>query len=184
MGLDMYLTKKTYVKHWNHNKENFDITVTKGGSPVSHIQPKRVSYIEEEVGYWRKANQIHSWFVENVQKGEDDCGDYWISDEQMQELLDTVRQVLASVELIDGVVQNGSHASKETGGKWEPILEKGKIVDNSDTAEKLLPATSGFFFGSTDYDEYYIDNLKRTEEILVSALAEAQHGDFYYHSSW
>lgn len=26
-----------------------------------------------EVGYWRKANAIHKWFVDNVQDGEDDC---------------------------------------------------------------------------------------------------------------
>ena len=31
------------------------------------------SRIIEQVGYWRKANQIHNWFVENVQDGEDDC---------------------------------------------------------------------------------------------------------------
>lgn len=27
----------------------------------------------EEVAYWRKANQIHSWFVRHVQDGEDNC---------------------------------------------------------------------------------------------------------------
>lgn len=31
---------------------------------------KTISFnsIWSEVGYWRKANQIHNWFVENVQK--------------------------------------------------------------------------------------------------------------------
>ena len=27
----------------------------------------------KEVGYWRKANAVHKWFVDNVQNGEDDC---------------------------------------------------------------------------------------------------------------
>ena len=27
----------------------------------------------KEVGYWRKSNWIHKWFVENVQDGIDDC---------------------------------------------------------------------------------------------------------------
>ena len=27
----------------------------------------------KEVGYWRKANAIHKWFVDNVQDGQDDC---------------------------------------------------------------------------------------------------------------
>jgi hypothetical protein len=34
MGLDMYLSKKTYVKQWEHNppEETYEVTVTKGGS--------------------------------------------------------------------------------------------------------------------------------------------------------
>jgi len=73
MGLDMYLSKKTYVKYWEHNGDNnYEVTVTKAGKPTN-IDPKKVSYIVEEVGYWRKANQIHNWFVENVQNGIDEC---------------------------------------------------------------------------------------------------------------
>ncbi len=49
MGLDMYLSKKTYVKQWEHNgDDNFKVEVTKKGEVVSHIKPERVSYIEEE----------------------------------------------------------------------------------------------------------------------------------------
>ena len=33
------------------------------------------------------------------------------------------------------------------------------MADNS-KAEELLPTCSGFFFGSTDYDEYYFEDLK------------------------
>ena len=35
MGLDMYLTRKTYVKQWSHQtpEERFEITITKGGKP-------------------------------------------------------------------------------------------------------------------------------------------------------
>lgn len=33
------------------------------------------------------------------------------------------------------------------------------LTDNS-KAEELLPTCSGFFFGSTDYDEYYFEDLK------------------------
>ena len=49
---------------------------------------------EEEVGYWRKANHIHRWFVENVQNGQDDCGAYPVSPEQLDRLLRTCRRVL------------------------------------------------------------------------------------------
>jgi hypothetical protein len=156
MGLDMYLSKKTYVKQWEHQgDDSFKVEVTKKGEPVSHIKPERISYIEEEIGYWRKSNQIHNWFVQNVQNGTDDCGSYFVGKEQLEELLELCKQVLANHKL----------------------------------AEELLPAQGGFFFGSTDYDEYYYDDLTHTVQIIESLLSEQNergyiNGDIYYQSSW
>ena len=151
MGLDMYLSKKTYVKQWDHQspEEKYEVVVTKGGKPVDGIKASRVKYIEEEVGYWRKANQIHRWFVENVQEGKDDCGDYYVGDNQLQELLDVCKKVTA---------------------------------DNS-LAESLLPSASGFFFGGTNYDEWYFEDVKNTISILEDAL-QSKGGEIYYSSSW
>lgn len=93
MGLDMYLSKKTYVKYWEHNGDNnYEVTVTKAGKPTK-INPKKVSYIVEEVGYWRKANQIHQWFVGNVQGGVDDCRDAYVEREKLEELLNLCKIV-------------------------------------------------------------------------------------------
>ena len=93
MGLDMYLSKKTYVKYWDHNGDNnYDVKVTKAGNPTK-INPKKVSYIVEEVGYWRKANQIHQWFVDNVQGGVDDCRDAYVERYKLEELLNLCKIV-------------------------------------------------------------------------------------------
>ena len=93
MGLDMYLSKKTYVKYWEHNGDkNYDVKVTKAGEPTK-IDPKKVSYIVEEVGYWRKANAIHQWFVDNVQGGVDDCRDAYVEREKLEELLNLCKIV-------------------------------------------------------------------------------------------
>ena len=93
MGLDMYLSKKTYVKYWEHNGDNnYDVKVTKAGNPTK-IDPKKVSYIVEEVGYWRKANQIHQWFVDNVQGGVDDCRDAYVERGKLEELLNLCKIV-------------------------------------------------------------------------------------------
>ena len=51
--------------------------------------------VEVTCAYWRKANQIHRWFVDNVQGGNDNCGEYYVSQEQLQELLDLVKRTLA-----------------------------------------------------------------------------------------
>jgi hypothetical protein len=187
MGLDMYLTNKTYVKNWSHMKDEdkWGVSVTKGGNPVEFIKPERVREIEEEVCYWRKANAIHQWFVANVQNGEDDCGTYYVDDEKLQELLDACNKVLESVQLIEGIVTNGYTSEGAERGKMIPITEKGQIVDDAAIAEKLLPTTRGFFFGSTDYDQYYIDDLRHTKEVLEAVLAEDNsNASFYYHASW
>jgi hypothetical protein len=44
---------------------------------------------------------------------------------------------------------------------------------------------SGFFFGSTDYTEYYLKELERTRDVINAELAiEDNFADYYYHSSW
>jgi hypothetical protein len=151
MGLDMYLSKKSYV--WSYNR----IKLTELGLDFSKVQgleqvkPERVSYVVEDVGYWRKANAIHNWFVKNVQDGKDDCGEYYVSGFDLQNLLDTVNDVLA----------------------------------DPSKAHELLPSQSGFFFGSTDYDEWYFKDLKDTREIIKKVLAEGEEtGSYYYRSSW
>ena len=69
MGLDMYLHKKTYVKNWEYMspEELHEVTVKKNGQELPNIKKERISSIEESVAYWRKANHIHQWFVDNVQ---------------------------------------------------------------------------------------------------------------------
>lgn len=186
MGLDMYLTKRTYVKNWNHMKpeERHQVTVLKGGQPVTDIQPERVREIIEEVAYWRKANAIHKWFVDNCQDGVDDCRDAYVSAEQLGQLRDLCRQVLDTAKTQDGKVKNGSHCGPETEGKWVDNLEDGKVITNPTAVAELLPCASGFFFGSTEYDGYYLDDVQETFDVLSKLLEEDPKGDYYYHSSW
>lgn len=155
MGLDMYLTRKLYVKNWEHMKPSERHTITiqhEDGSPVL-VNPAKISYIEEQVGYWRKANQIHKWFVDNVQDGEDNCEPHHVNREQLQALYDLCLQV------------------------------KERKVQ----ASEALPTASGFFFGGTDYDEYYYQDIDETIEILKEVLAVPENkddGEYYYQSSW
>lgn len=181
MGLDMYFTKKYYI--WTKDREKVKITGVKG------VNSRKVKEISEDAGYWRKANAIHNWFVQNVQDGEDDCKEYYVSEEQMKELLDVVNKVLKASKLVKGKIQNGSRSYKdEKTGKWvsnEPIMEDGEYVEDPSVAEELLPNTEGFFFGSQAYDQYYIADLKETKKILETALKDNGKGaEFYYSSSW
>ena len=59
----------------------------------------------------------------------------------------------------------------------------GKFIEDPSLAKELLPTGEGFFFGSNDYDEYYLQDLIDTKEILEKALKH-KDGEFYYDSSW
>jgi len=66
----------------------------------------------------------------------------------------------------------------------ETLLELCRKVkaDNS-LADSLLPSASGFFFGGTEYDEWYFNGIDNTIQILEEAL-EDDRADYYYSSSW
>ena len=160
MGLDMHLSKKTYVQNWDHHtpEERHEVIVKKGGKLVETIKAHRVKYIEEEVAYWRKANHIHKWFVDTVQGGEDNCNQYYVENGDLVNLLEVCK----------------------------------KVKEDPSKAEELLPTTEGFFFGSTDYNEYYMKDIDYTIEILEEAISEYEleaankryNGDYFYSSSW
>jgi len=110
MGLDMYLEKRTDVRHWSFQKEEeqFEVVVKKGGVTYPKINPKNVTTIVEEVGYWRKANQIHRWFVENVQDNVDNCGEYFVPKVKLEELLELCQKVKADNSLAGVLLPTGT----------------------------------------------------------------------------
>ena len=183
MGLDMYFERRHSVHNWKYTPpdERYTIEISRGGKvvPKTEIDPASITSIIEDAGYWRKANAIHQWFVENVQDGNDDCKEYRVSTEKMRELLARVNKVLAASELVPGKVQNG-YTFKD--GKEVPILVDGKRIKDPTVAKELLPTQEGFFFGGTYYDQWYVEDLERTKEILEEALARP--GNYYYGSSW
>lgn len=141
--------------------------------------------IIEQVGYWRKANEIHNWFVENVQDGIDDCDYHHEVTEEMLELLrSTCKAVIKASKLVNGKIECGY--TFDDNGNRVYSYEDGLIIEDSSVAERLLPTTSGFFFGSTRYDEWYINDLKETIEIIDNVLATTDFETqmIYYVSSW
>ena len=94
MGLDMYLNAKKYL--FSYPEDGTDAQTAKAIAEQMGLPDVRVKQIEAEAMYWRKANAIHQWFVDNVQGGTDDCGEYEASREQLQELLDLITEVIDS----------------------------------------------------------------------------------------
>ena len=178
MGLDMYLYKSKKVEGFTadeYNKiadyvseninspveiANHDLEKATGVVGANQLKEAIVKCGEhftwysifKDIGYWRKANQIHNWFVEHVQNGVDECQLSIVSKEQLENLLEAANHVL-------------KHQEK---------------------ADDVLPTRGGFFFGATDYDEYYVAQVKETIRIITKVL---QKTDFekeiiFYRSSW
>ena len=138
MGLDMSILAKQY------SSNSVDNVNEHGWKIVSNTY---------EVGYWRKANAIHNWFVKNVQDGRDDCQQAYVSRSQLADLSSICKQVLAA--------RNTENANE--------------------IAAKLLPTTSGFFFGNPADDYYKQQDLAFVQQ----ARAEIFTGlKVFYNSSW
>lgn len=150
MGLDMYFTARRSFWDFKDGAEGASKVISlfpelPEGTKTSNLT------VSVEFGYWRKANAIHAWFVDNIQEGEDNCQESWVAREDMQALLDTVNKVLADTSL----------------------------------APELLPTSNGFFFGSTEYNEWYWKDIEYTRDMLTRALNEnMKDWDFYYQASW
>jgi len=56
------------------------------------------------------------------------------------------------------------------------------VLEDRSRADELLPTTSGFFFGSTQYDEWYFNKLEDTIRDITPILSDGdiKDGDLYY----
>jgi hypothetical protein len=106
MGLDMYLTASEYVSNYNWAGAE-PVPNPAYGSLLEAVQAKNIWQkeigsgisVELPMGYWRKANAIHGWFVRELADGVDECQSIFVPQEKLQELLDLCKQVKADHNL-------------------------------------------------------------------------------------
>jgi hypothetical protein len=156
MGLDMYLYAKQFVSSSSWSKED-DCKKVKSiarlmkGTKFLDSDDLQFAEVKLQIAYWRKANQIHKYFVDRCGNGKDECQDIYVSQDALVELL----------------------------WRCETVLK-----DRSRAGE-LLPPQSGFFFGGTELDQYYYDDLENTILMLQKILKNAPESwEFEYRASW
>jgi len=184
MGLDMYLSKKTYVKNWEHTPtENVHkVSIKKGGVSHPTINPKRVSYITEEIMYWRKANQIHGWFCTHTNELTDNVL-YSLQREDLVALLEDCNKVLE-------ILNKSKMKTTQVIGGWKggkEYMVDVEVYDDVDEVMKILPPTQGFFFGSDTIDGYYKQDIEETIKVLekeLSTVDEDGYSSYEYYASW
>ncbi len=182
MGLDMYLegsfSTRAYIRptdaDYEAMREGEEIQLKKSpefedaiaaigfqDAPINHAY-NHFTYVFPIIT-WRKANAIHKFFVDEVQKGNDNCERHYVPRETLQELLDRITTILDIKT---------------------PVAREMK-------AEELLPTQSGFFFGTEEYDDWYYEDLEETKKTLEKVFEYEENAEagkcfdsFYYQSSW
>lgn len=150
----MYLEARRFIWQSWSGEATTDIQINAGIQQlIPGIGSLRVSGVTVQAMYWRKANAIHRWFVDECQDGTDDCRPHRVGRDQLIQLRDICQAVL----------------------------------DDPNRASELLPTQGGFFFGSTEYGEGYMQDCRETVDGLTSIIDNAEfekNWDFYYHASW
>ena len=67
-----------------------------------------------------------------------------------------------------------------------------EVMQDHSKAEQLLPTCEGFFFGGTEYDKYYFNDIDKAMKILDACIkfleekekAEDYSWRLYYQASW
>ena len=113
MGLDMYLYADKYVSRKDYSNYNYGQDSEPAINPafqeiVSAL--KAESLIDNDytgmnvslpVGYWRKANAIHGWIVDNCAGGVDECQRIYITKDKATELVSLCHEVLRNPSRAD-----------------------------------------------------------------------------------
>jgi len=118
---------------------------------------------------WRKANQIHKWFVDHVK---------FVKNDIESEIFDgsVLLKLKKDIEKVLDLIKNNYNENE---------LENLKIQPGNplyDKIMKIMPPTSGFFFGSTDIDWWYVRQLENTLEELNDL--DPKPGEKYYYYAW
>jgi hypothetical protein len=162
MGLDQYLTAKKYVSKWNYDDGFDNKVITQEFQDLLPMDAPNITQygqfagitVEYPVGYWRKANAIHKFFVSEVGEEVDDCREMWVDRDVLVELRNRCDEVLKADDM--------EEMAKEVG----------------------LETVSGFFFGDTEYGDWYKDDLLLTIEICDHVLALPEEYSIHYQASW
>jgi hypothetical protein len=191
MGLDMYMYSAKKVKGLNaKDYERADNAVSSLNVQESFIPKVRESIkgkskqifdeldssvkvrgeylnwysIFEQVGYLRKANAIHHFFVQECQNGVDECQLSIVKKTHLKDLLKRCKRAM----------------------KLKKIYLNDGIIKNDEGLESFLPTQSGFFFGGTEFDEWYFQGVAETKKIITKVLKNTDFDKqvILYRASW
>ena len=137
MGLDIYLSKKTFIGAMFRSSEgNGTINITKHGKQIP-IKLQRVSYVIEDIYHGNKTHWLHSWLnhelpemLGNAEEREIDC-------DVMDRLHRVCIEILAhrNIQYLRGICREKLHCD------MNPGISKDALELFLDEVEELATAT-------------------------------------------
>lgn len=156
MGLDMYLVAKRYVGGWDFS-----------GEEERRMHRAIIDIVDAAPLVTSDATHL---YVEVT------CA-YW-------------RKANAVHAWFVRETQDGKDECQPSYVSREKLLELralcSSIIESRDMAmaSEELPTQDGFFFGSTEYDEWYMSDVESTIAKIDKALAAPDCWEFEYRASW
>ena len=114
---------------------------------------------DNTIAYWRKANQIHGWFVRRF-PGFDNCSEVTITKEDMLSLLNDLMSCVNEIVCIGYA---------------------------DEVCKARLPTMNGCFFGELDYGDWYADYLfDSLQKVLhcIYMMSKHPNAEFIYTADW
>lgn len=182
MGLDMLLTKKTYVRNWTHNppEKRFGVTVLQNGKPHPKIKTERISYVNEVLAEWRKNEVIHQFMLGEF--SEESFDNLYVNDikymvEHFEALIKAFEKCKPKVTKSNGIDFFGNPMVYTY--KVYPFK---KIIKNIDEAFEVI---GDYFLNEPgNLTEGFLDNLKNTVEILKEEIDTNPNDSVSYRYSY
>lgn len=146
---------------------------------------------DEKLAYWRKFNALHALFLEVAGADpESNCEEINLTEENLATILDTLQQVKLILDKAPKYIE------KETEDEvvFQPIIVNDILLYEGDNfifdettdelVQELLPPRSGFFWGGTNIDSWYYDDIARAIPDIQNALDLAKQGERIYYYCW
>ena len=198
MGLDMYLrgTKTFGIYPRGQYKPPFERTFEfqsllnnhdMENAPIDYGTSWSCYTVQFPLMYWRKSNQIHQWFVQNVQGGKDNCDEYSVSLDQLKLLSKTIEPALVSTAAATELLPTaegfffGSQEYDEY--YFEDLKNTKKQIDKIIAYQTA--AENAFRCRCLNLEIY--NGTMSTEEFnkkFPTLTKDVPFDDFYYQSSW
>lgn len=141
---------------------------------------------DSEYKYWRKANHIHAWFVNNVQDGIDECQESVLTVEHINLLKETVDKIIdASEERYEAAYKIKDYSLREA-IHYDEELPEVFYSEMTEVFNQYMPTQSGFFFGGTSYSAHYLASIYDLRSMAEDMLEEMEDETiaFAYQASW